>query len=56
MKERIAIFLDTEKKSGGAYQELVYMIEKIDNLNKNKVDKSFNLKKKIINLFKNEKN
>ena len=30
MKERVAIFLDTEKKSGGAYQELVYMIEKID--------------------------
>ena len=38
MKERVAIFLDTEKKSGGAYQELVYMIEKIDSLNKNKVD------------------
>ena len=38
MKERIAIFLEAEKKSGGAYQELVYMIEKIDNLNKNQVD------------------
>ena len=38
MKERIAIFLDTEKNSGGAYQELVYMIEKINSLNKDEID------------------
>jgi len=38
MKERIAIFLDTEKNSGGAYQELVYMIEKIDSLNNNQFE------------------
>ena len=29
MKEKIAIFLDTKKNSGGAYQELAYMLEKI---------------------------
>ena len=29
MREKIAIFLDIEKNSGGAYQELVYMLEKI---------------------------
>ena len=38
MKERIAIFLDTKKNSGGAYEELLYMIEKIDKINKNELD------------------
>jgi len=38
MKERIAIFLDTKKNSGGSYEELLYMIEKIDKINKNKLD------------------
>ena len=38
MKERIAIFLDTKKNSGGAYEELIYMIEKIDKINNNQLD------------------
>jgi len=38
MKERIAIFLDTKKNSGGAYEELLYMIEKIDRINNNQLD------------------
>ena len=38
MKERIAIFLDAKKNSGGAYEELLYMIEKIDKINKNNLD------------------
>ena len=38
MKKRIAIFLDAEKNSGGAYQELVYMIEKIDRLNNDQIE------------------
>ena len=32
MREKIAIFLDTKKHSGGAYQELIYMIERLDTL------------------------
>ena len=38
MKERIAVFLDTKKNSGGAYEESLYMIEKIDKINKNELD------------------
>ena len=38
MKERIAVFLDTKKNSGGAYEELLYMVEKIDKINKNELD------------------
>ena len=38
MKERIAFFLDTKKNSGGAYEELLYMIEKINMMNKNELD------------------
>ena len=30
MKEKIAIFLDTKKNSGGAYEESLYLIEKIN--------------------------
>ena len=33
MKQKLAIFLDTQGKSGGAYSELVYMIDKIVKLN-----------------------
>ena len=28
MREKLAIFLDTKKHSGGAYQELIYMIDR----------------------------
>ena len=38
MKERIAIFLDATEKSGGAYEELLYMIEKINEINQNEFD------------------
>jgi len=38
MKERVAIFLESEKSSGGAYHELIYMIEKIEKLNNNKLE------------------
>ena len=38
MKERIAVFLDTKKNSGGAQEELLYMVEKIDKINKNELD------------------
>ena len=34
----IIFFLDTKKNSGGAYEELLYMIEKIDKINKNQID------------------
>ena len=49
MKEKIAIFLDIEKDSGGAYQELVYMLEKIsskfqDNIDISIISTSPNLK------------
>ena len=30
MREKLAIFLDTKKNSGGAYQELIYMNDKLD--------------------------
>ena len=32
MKEKLAIFLDTKKHSGGAYQELDYMFDKLSTL------------------------
>ena len=38
MKEKIAIFLDTKKNSGGAYQELAYMLEKISSKFQDKLD------------------
>tara|TARA_A100001011_G_scaffold333782_1_gene361718 strand:+ start:1416 stop:2636 length:1221 start_codon:yes stop_codon:yes gene_type:complete len=38
MKEKIAIFLDTRKNSGGAYQELAYMLEKISSKFQDKLD------------------
>jgi len=47
MKEKLAIFVDTEIKSGGAYQELLYMIDKIVELNKD------NLEIVIISIFPN---
>jgi len=47
MKEKLAIFIDTEIKSGGAYQELLYMIDKIVELNRD------NLEIVIISIFPN---
>ena len=38
MREKIAIFLDTKKHSGGAYQELIYMIERLDTLYNGKIE------------------
>ncbi len=38
MKEKIAIFLDIRKNSGGAYQELAYMLEKISSKFQDKLD------------------
>ena len=38
MREKLAIFLDTKKHSGGAYQELIYMIDKLDSLYKDKIE------------------
>ena len=49
MKEKLAIFVDTEIESGGAYQELLYMIDRIVGLNKD------NLEIVIISIFPNSK-
>ena len=38
MREKLAIFLDTQKNSGGAYQELVYMIDRLDSLYKGEIE------------------
>ena len=38
MREKLAIFLDTKKHSGGAYQELIYMIDRLDTLYKGKIE------------------
>ena len=53
MKEKIAIFLDTKKNSGGAYEESLYLIEKINKNNKNKIDiVIISTSKNIIQTFK----
>ena len=36
-EKKVAIFIDSRKKSGGAYQELLYTIEKIKIENKSKI-------------------
>ncbi len=53
MREKLAFFLDTEKISGGAYHELVYMINKIHEKNEGLIEiviistsKNFDLKLK----------
>ena len=38
MREKLAIFLDTQKTSGGAYQELIYMIDRLDKLYNEKIE------------------
>ena len=38
MREKLAIFLDTQKNSGGAYQELIYMIDRLDSLYKGEIE------------------
>jgi len=38
VKEKIAIFIDTSENSGGAYQESLYLIENINNLNNDELD------------------
>ena len=38
IKEKIAIFIDTSENSGGAYQESLYLIENINNLNTDELD------------------
>ena len=38
MKEKIAIFLDYFPHSGGGYQELLYTVEKIEELNNNRIE------------------
>lgn len=38
MREKLAIFLDTQKNSGGAYQELIYMIDRLDKLYNEKIE------------------
>ena len=35
--KKVAIFIDQRKKSGGAYQELLYTIRKIKRENKNEI-------------------
>ena len=37
-ERKLAIFLDTKKNSGGAYQELIYMIDRLDTLYKGKIE------------------
>lgn len=37
-KERVAIFLEAPKNSGGAFQELDYMVKKIKKFNKNEIE------------------
>tara|TARA_B110000259_G_scaffold182897_1_gene227248 strand:+ start:4627 stop:5853 length:1227 start_codon:yes stop_codon:yes gene_type:complete len=49
MKEKLAIFVDTEITSGGAYQELLYMIDRIVEFNHD------NLEIVIISIFPNSK-
>ena len=36
-EKKVAIFVDTRKKSGGAYQELLYTIKRIKKENKKKI-------------------
>ena len=38
MREKLAIFLDTKKNAGGAFHELIYMIDKLDSLYKDKIE------------------
>ena len=38
MKQKLAIFLNTDRLSGGAYHELVYMIDKIEKMNNNELE------------------
>ena len=38
MREKLAFFVDTEKLSGGAYHELVYMIDRIHEKHKDKIE------------------
>ena len=38
MKERIAFFIDTKEDSGGAYEESLYLISNIKNINKDELD------------------
>ena len=38
MKEKLAFFVDTERLSGGAYHELIYMIDRIHEKNKDKIE------------------
>ena len=49
MKEKLAIFVDTEITSGGAYQELLYMINRIVEFNHD------NLEIVIISIFPTSK-
>ena len=38
IKKRIALFIDTEKKSGGAYQEAIYTAQNITKKENNKFE------------------
>ena len=38
MKKNVAIFIDTETNSGGAYEESLYLIKNIKRLNKGKIN------------------
>ena len=38
MKKNVAIFIDTETNSGGAYEESLYLIKNIERLNKGKIN------------------
>ena len=38
MKEKIAIFIDTNENSGGAYEESLYLIKNTVKINKNEID------------------
>ena len=55
MKQKLAIFLDTNNQSGGAFSELVYMVEKIESLKSKDLEIIFISTSKDINLkfFKN---
>ena len=50
IKEKIAIFIDTSENSGGAYQESLYLIENINNLNNFNIHESDEIKQLVTNL------
>ena len=53
MKEKIALFIDTEENSGGAYEESLYLIENIKKNNKDELDIVIvSTSKNLVKIFK----